>query len=149
MHIVEKSIIDRPAAIVWPFIITPEYFQIWNTKIISLDVKGQFLLNQPFMTRYKMSGKEMQCISTVTAIEHEHSLEILHTNCIGKESDAELIVHERITLKESNRQTIVIKDVEMKHHQVPWILIPLIWFVTRYGKTVEPDKLKLLCEANA
>jgi len=149
MHIVEKSIIDRPATKVWPFIISPEHFQLWNTKIISLEAKGQFLINQPFMTRYSMNGKEMQCISTVTAIENEHLLEIKHTNCVGNEDNSNLTVYERFTITESGKQTIVKKDVEVKHHQIPWILIPLIWFVTRFGKTVEPDKLKLMSEANA
>ena len=148
MHIVEQSIIDRPASKVWPFIIAPEYFQLWNTKIISLEAKGQFLLNQPFMTRYRMNGKEMQCISTVTAIENERLLEIQHTNCVSKEDNSQLIVCERITIKESAHGTIVTKDVEVKHHQVPWILIPLIWFTMKFGKRVESDKLKQMCETN-
>ncbi|MBI3004585.1 MAG: hypothetical protein HYY49_04130 [Ignavibacteriales bacterium] len=149
MHIVEHSIIDRPASKVWPFIIAAEYFQLWNTKIISLEAKGQFLLNQPFMTRYRMNGKEMQCISTVTALENERLLEIQHTNYVSNKDNSQLSVCERITLKEWAHRTIVTKDVEVKHHQVPWILIPLIWLTMKFGKPVEPDKLKQMCEANA
>ena len=148
MHIIEKSKINRSAEKVWPFIITPEHYQSWNTKVVSMDAKGQFVLNQPFTTRYKMGRKEMQCNSMATAINPEHFLEIKHTNCVGTVNDSELVVYERIRLEDEGGQTIVTKEVDIQHHTIPWMIIPFIWFVTRFGKSVEPDRLKLMCEMN-
>jgi len=120
----------------------------WNTKVISMEAKGQFVLGQPFVTHYRMRGKEIQCLSTATAIQEGRLLELRHGHCIGSGISPDLAVCERITLREIRRKTIVTKDVAIANHGVPWILIPLIWFITRFGKTQEPDKLKLMCEAS-
>jgi hypothetical protein len=56
---------------------------------------------------------------------------------------------ERITLKERNGKTIVTKDVFIKNHGMPLILLPLIWFITRFGHPAEPDRLKVMCEKDA
>ena len=113
-----------------------------------MEAKGKFILGQPFVTHYKMSGKEIQCLSTVTAIQEGRLLEIQHSNCIGNNINQELTVCERITLTETGGRTVVTKNIDIRNHDVPWILIPIIWFVTRFGKPAEPDKLKLICETN-
>ncbi len=148
MRIVEKSKIDRPADKVWPFIIRPEYFMKWNTKIIAMDAQGEFRVGQTFITHYRMNSKEIQCSSMATAIEEGRRLELRHSNCVGKGNNPELEVHEKITLQAENGHTIVLKEVVITNHDIPCILIPIIWFVTRFGKTTEPDLLKLMCESD-
>ena len=149
MRIVERRQIDRPAGKIWPFIICPEHFQKWNKKIISLEAKGEFRLGQLFSTHYQMSGKQIQCTSTATAIQEGRLLELRHSHCIGQGINPELEVRERITLEEAKGRTVVTKEVIIKHHHAPWILMPIIWFVTRFGKPSEPDALKLMCESDA
>jgi uncharacterized protein YndB with AHSA1/START domain len=146
MRIVERTRIDRPAAGVWPYIIRPEYFQRWNTKIVSMEARGEFRLGQSFVTHYQMSGKQMQCLSVATEVEEGRLLVLRHSHCVGRGVNPDLEVRERITLDERNGGTLVTKEVLIRNHDVPWLLIPLIWFVTRFGRPSEPDRLKSMCE---
>lgn len=148
MRIVEKTTIDRPIEKVWPFIIRPESFQKWNNKIVAMEAKDEFRLGQPFTTRYRMSSKEIQCLSTVTAIEKERFLELRHSNCIGPGIHPELEVWERISLARAGEGTLVTKEVLIKNHRIPWIFAAIIWLVNRFGRPAEPDRLKLMCEAD-
>ena len=69
MRLRERSQIDRPAAVVWPYVIRSEFFQKWNTKISSMDVTGEFQLGQPFTTHYLWKGRPLQCVSRATEIQ--------------------------------------------------------------------------------
>jgi hypothetical protein len=149
MKLHDRSVIDRPASAVWPFIATAELFRRWNDKIIEIETTGPFHLGQTFHTRYRMSGKEMTCWSKVAALEPERLLELHHGNCAGRGARRDLEVIERISLEEEDGRSIVRKEVIVSNHGVPWFLRPLIWFVTRFGKPVGKDRLKELCEGRA
>ena len=41
MKIRERYAVDRPPDAVWPYIIRPESFAKWNTKISSMDATGE------------------------------------------------------------------------------------------------------------
>lgn len=146
MKLHDRSEIGRPAAAVWPFIVTAERFRQWNDKIIDIEARGEFRLGQAFHTQYRMSGREMRCWSKVTALEPGRLLELRHGNCSGKGTPHALEVTERVTLEEQDGRTVVRKEITVRNHGVPWIIRPLIWFVTRFGKPVGKDKLKELCE---
>lgn len=146
MILKERTEIDRPAAHVWRFIITPELFLQCNDKVIEMEARGAFQLGQHFHTRYEMRNKQLQCWSKVTAIEEGRLLELQHGNCTGKGVHGDIKVIERITLEEKGGHTIVIKDVIMMNHGIPWFFISLIWFINRFGKPVGKDKLKEMCE---
>jgi uncharacterized protein YndB with AHSA1/START domain len=146
MKLRDRSEIDRPITHVWRYIVTPELFQQWNDKIIELDARGAFLRGQSFSTRYGMSRKQILCRSLVTELEEGRLLELRHGNCSGSGIRREIDVVERITLKEENGRTIVIKDVIVGNSGIPWLLIPLIWFINRFGRPARPDKLKAMCE---
>jgi hypothetical protein len=148
MRIVERSEIDRPVMKVWSHVIKPEDFQKWNKNIVSLEARGEFRVGQPFATHYKLGKKQSQCLSVVTNMIEGELLELRHSNCVGKDSCPDLEAVERITLKERNDKTMVIKEVTIKNHGVPWILVPIIWFVTRFGYSTGPDPLKLMCESD-
>ena len=68
--------------------------------------------------------------------------------CVGDKILSDLLVRERITLTPSGGRTIVVKDIEISNHGIPWFFLPLIWVLNRFGTSVGPDKLKQLCEAN-
>ncbi|HEY3100403.1 MAG TPA: SRPBCC family protein, partial [Methylomirabilota bacterium] len=61
MKIRERYVIDRPAATVWPYIVRPEHFAKWNTKIASMDTSDEFRVGQPFTTHYRWNNKSIQC----------------------------------------------------------------------------------------
>ena len=69
VKITERSYIQAPPEKVWPYLITPEHFQEWNDKIVSMEARGTFVLNQPFVTHYRLGKQSSQCLSTVVAIE--------------------------------------------------------------------------------
>ena len=148
MNIRERTVIERPAAEVWPFIITPEHFIRWNDKVLSMEAEGSFRLNQPFVTHYRWGRRELQCQTLATAIEEGRMLELRHTNCIGSGIRRDMEVVERVTLQERSGRTTVTKDVIIKNHDVPWPIIPLIWCITRFGRPAGKDRLKEMCEQN-
>ena len=149
MRIVERTQVERPANKVWSYVIKPESFQKWNKNIVSMEARGEFRLGQPFMTHYKLVKKETQCLSVVTSMIEGKVLELRHSNCVGTDNNPGMEAVERITLKERDGKTIVIKEVSIKNHGIPWMLVPIIWFVTRFGRPTEPDRLKLMCESDA
>ena len=146
MRIRERTQIDRPAADVWRYVIRPEHFQKWNTKVRSMDVTDEFRLGQPFTTHYEWNGKPLQCVSRATEIRDGRVLELRHAAPSGPGIRPDLEVTERVTLEESRGRTTVIKEVTIRNHGIPWLLMPLIWFVTRLGKPAGPSPLKSLCE---
>lgn len=111
-----------------------------------MDVGGEFRIGQPFTTHYRWKGKEMQCLSVVTALVPGRLLEIRHSQPVGEKLAGGLEVTERIRLTQRGGDTIVRKDIVIRHHDVPWFLLPLIWFVSWFGTPVGPDRLKALCE---
>jgi hypothetical protein len=147
VHLYEKSDVARPAAAVWPFVATAERFKEWNRKVVSLDASGPFRLGQTFATHYLMGGKASQCVTTVTALETGRLLELTHANFFGDGISPRLSIRERITLTEKGGRTLVDKDVDIPASAFPWYWVPLIWFIVRFGRSVEPDRLKALCEA--
>jgi hypothetical protein len=149
MRISERTEIERPVMKVWSYVIKPEYFQKWNKNIVSMEARDKFTLGQPFATHYKLGKKESQCISVVTSMIEGSLLELRHSNCTDTNGPTEMEALERITLKERMGKTIVTKDVFIKNHGMPLILLPLIWFITRFGHPAEPDRLKVMCEKDA
>jgi hypothetical protein len=144
----ERTEIGRPAAHVWRFIITSELFLQWNDKVVDMEARGEFQRDQRFHTRYEMNHKQLQCWSQVTKLEEGRLLELRHGNCSGQGIHRGIEVTERITLEEKGVRTIVRKDVIIRNSGIPWFVVPLIWFLNRFGKPVQPDKLKAMCEGH-
>jgi hypothetical protein len=140
------SYINRPPAVVWPYIITPELFAMWNDKVQEIGARDRFQAGQKFTTNYLWKGKAMQCMSMVTRIEEGRLLEIRHERCLGSKIRHDMVVTERINLSGEGERSTVTKNIIVTNHGVPWIFIPCIWFVSRFGKSVGEDKLKRLCE---
>jgi hypothetical protein len=146
MRILERTEIERSAKKVWSYVIRPEYFQKWNKNIVSMEARGEFRLGQPFTTHYKLGKKQTQCISVVTSLIEGKVLELRHSNCVGTNVHPAMEAVERIILREHNGKTIVTKEVSVKNHGISLIFVPIIWFITRFGRSTEPDSLKLMCE---
>ena len=149
MRIRQRTVIDRPAAQVWPHVIRPESFQRWNEKISRLDAHGEFRVGQPFTTHYLWRGKALQCASIPTEIEPERLLELRHSAVVGPGVPPNLEIRQRITLQPRGARTVVSKLISIENHGMPWYLRTLVAFVTRFGAPVGPDPLKVLCEADA
>ena len=146
MRIRERSLIDRPVARVWPYIIRAEHFQQWNRKISSMDASGEFRLGQPFTTHYQWNNKAIQCVTVATEIQDGRVLELRHSGLMGAGIRPDMDIHERITLRAAGSRTMVTKVVTIENHGMPWFLIPLVWLITNFGARVGPDPLKALCE---
>lgn len=146
MKLVERSVIRATPAKIWPFIITPEHFREWNEKIVSMEARGVFVLGQPFTTCYKLTGRSSQCLSIAVEIDPLRVLEFTHTAAVSGEGRSSLEAVERITLEPGEGFTVVTKTVVVRNHGVPWFLLPVIWFVTRFGRRQGEDKLKTMCE---
>lgn len=148
MNIREKTIIDRPAVSVWPYIIKPEHFQKWNDKIAYMEARERFQLGLNFVTHYRWRQKELQCLSVAVKIEEGRLLELRHSKFVGAKVRHDMEVIESITLEERDHSSVVTKNVSIKNHGIPWVFIPLIWLISRFGRRVEEDSLKKMCENN-
>lgn len=147
MRMVFRTQIDRPASAVWRNVIKPESFQKWNDKIESMAARDEFRLGEPFVTRYNWRGKQTQCMSVAINISEGRMLELHHSDFLGNGVDPRMEALERIVLEERGGRTMVTRVLSIKHHGVPIILAPILWFVSRFGKSKDPDPLKLMCEA--
>lgn len=148
MNLRERISIDRPPAHVWPYIINPDFYRKWNDKILHMEASGRFLLGQHFVTHYRWRQKELQCLSVAVKIEEGHLLELRHSKFAGAKVRPDMEVIERIVLEGHDRRSIVTKNTYVKKHGIPWVFIPLIWFISHFGKPVEENSLKLMCESN-
>lgn len=149
MNIRQRTVIDRPAATVWPYILNPGYFQKWNEKIVSMEARDAFRLGESFVTHYRWGRRQLQCLSVATQIEAERLLELRHSHFVGTGVGADMEVTERITLEERDHRSIVTKHVRVRNHRLPWLLVPLIWLISRFGKPVKEDSLKSMCEGKS
>jgi uncharacterized protein YndB with AHSA1/START domain len=148
MKIRERSVIDRPPATVWPYIIRAESFAKWNTKISSMDATGEFRVGQPFTTHYRWNNKAIQCVTVATEIQPGRLLELRHSTLTGTGIRSGMEIHERITVRGAGGGSTVTKVVTIRNHGMPWFFIPLVWLVANFGARVGPDPLKMLCESN-
>jgi len=146
MKIRERSVIDRPPVTVWPYIIRPESFAKWNTKVSSMDATGEFRVGQPFTTHYRWNNRAIQCVTIATEIQPERVLELRHSMLTGTGIRPDLEIVERVTLRSAGGGSTVTKVVTIKNHGIPWLFVPLVWFVANFGARVGPDPLKVLCE---
>jgi uncharacterized protein YndB with AHSA1/START domain len=147
MRIVERTVIDRPAAQVWAHVIQPESFRRWNDKISSLDALGEFRVGQPFTTHFNWRGRVLQCASMPTDVQAGRVLELRHSAIVGPGVPPNLEIRQRITLEPHDTRTTVTKVISIENDDTPWFLRALVWFVTRFGAPTGPDPLKTLCEA--
>jgi uncharacterized protein YndB with AHSA1/START domain len=83
MKIRARSVIDRPPATVWPYIVRAESFAKWNTKVSAMDATGEFRVGQPFTTHYQWNNKAIQCVTVATEIEPGRLLELRHSTLMG------------------------------------------------------------------
>jgi uncharacterized protein YndB with AHSA1/START domain len=146
MIIRERSVIDRPPATVWPYIIRAESFAKWNTKISSMEATGEFHVGQPFTTHYRWNNKPIQCVTVATEVQPGRLLELRHSGLTGQGIRPDMEIVERVTLRGEGRGSTVTKVVTLKNHGIPWLFIPLVWFVANFGARVDADPLKLLVE---
>ena len=146
MKIRERHVVGRPAAMVWPYVIRPEHFAKWNTKIASIEATGEFRLGQPFTTHYRWNNKSIQCVTVPTELQPGRLLELRHSNLTGPDVRHDMEIYERITLREAGGHSFVTKVVTLRNHGIPWFFVPIVWFVANFGARVGPDPLKLLCE---
>jgi hypothetical protein len=94
-------------------------------------------------------NKQIQCQSVAVRIEEGRLLELRHSSPIGRGLNRELEVIERVTLEDQGARSVVTQDVHFRNHDLPWFLVPLMWFVTRFGKPVGRNRLKEMCEGRS
>jgi uncharacterized protein YndB with AHSA1/START domain len=146
MRIRERYAVDRPPTTVWPYIIRPELFARWNTKVSAMDATGEFRVGQPFTTHYRWNNKAIQCVTVATEIQPGRLLELRHSTLTGTGIRPDMEILERITLRGAGRGSTVTKVVTIRNHGMPWLFVPLVWFIANFGARVGPDPLKVLCE---
>src|SRR6266705_98225 len=95
MRLMRRTEIRRQAMTVWGYVIRPERFQKWNKQIAGMAAYGEFRLGQPFATRYKWRGRQVQCVSVATSIVVGSLLELRHSSFVGDNVNPEMEVTER------------------------------------------------------
>ncbi len=148
MRLLQKTKIEQPAYRVWKYVIKPEYFKKWNKKIDSMEAKDEFRLNQFFQTSYKWNNRQISCRSIAVSIVEKSLLELRHTDFLGINIKHEMIIVERVILNERKGKTTVTKDVSIRNHSIPLLIVPIFWLVNRFSSSKELDALDLLCKGD-
>src|SRR5436190_17452857 len=146
MRLMRRREIRRQAMTVWGYVIRPERFQKWNRKIAGMEAYGEFRLGQPFATRYKWKGQQIQCVSVATSIIVGSLLELRHSSFVGDNVNPEMEVIERITLIERRGRTVVTKELSIKHG-IPLIWAQIFWLIVSFGCMAESDAFYSICES--
>lgn len=147
MKLSERIVVQRPVEEVWPFVVSSDQYPLWNSKIVSMEIEGDFQAGQRFLTHYQWKRKALQSETMVTRLIAYELLELHHTPHPANGMPRGMEVLERVRLKARGKRTVVYKEVVFRNHRIPWILRPLLWLVSTFGKPQEPNRLKTLCES--
>ena len=146
MQIRESIRIAADPATVWRFVADPELQRLWNPKVVSVHRRqsGPVLLGERFEMVYRMSGKERQTQVEVQRCEPPHHVTFQHRMASNAQ---EQIAQEAYEISPNRAGVEVVQTIELSRIQIAWPLRALIWFITRFGKSVEKPYLERLKEA--
>ncbi|EEF63452.1 SRPBCC family protein [Pedosphaera parvula] len=141
----ERSVIKRPIDVVWRYVTDPRRFVEWNKKLMPTGLPEAFRQGETFQSQYQWHGRS---ISGHTRVEQllPSVLKLHHSRFSGNGIRPDMEVIEEIQLTQKGVNTIVTKTVTIMNHGIPLFFVLIGWLIGNFGKRVEADYLKELCE---
>jgi uncharacterized protein YndB with AHSA1/START domain len=151
MKIKETIKIAASAAEVWPFVAVPARMAGWNPKLVSVSRASEqpVILGERFSAVYVMSGKNRESDVEVTACEP--AALVTYRNHFNSGNGRPSFVDESYTLSAQAGATVVEQVVDLSGAGIPLFWRAVIWFIGRFGKSVEEPymlRLKRLVESD-
>jgi uncharacterized protein YndB with AHSA1/START domain len=143
MQIRESIDIAVDARTVWPFVADPALQRLWNPKVVSVNrqASGPVLSRERFEMVYRMSGQQRQSWVEVGTCEPPHRLVFEHR--LSWEGH-EQITQESYKISECRGGVRVVQTIDLNQVGVAWPIRAFIWFISRFGKTIEEPYLERL-----
>lgn len=148
MTIRERTRYPLPPSEIWPYIVQPELFILWNPKIKELHTSGEFLQGQEFWTEYSFKSKSSTCSTIITEADPLRCLRLEHRRFQQDSGEARMHVRESFLLVPKGPWTELRHVVNVTGHGMNIFIVMLFWFITTFGTTVESDKLEKLLSSH-
>jgi hypothetical protein len=142
----ERSVINRPVDVVWRYVTDPHRFVKWNKKLLPTGLPEAFRQSETFESQYQWRGKSISSNTRVEQLLPSTVLTLHHDRFRGEGIRPDMEVIEEVRLTRKGINTIVTKTVIIKNHGIPLFFVLIGWLVGRFGRCVEADYLKELCE---
>ena len=149
MHIKSNTVIQATPEQVWPFLADPIIQAAWNPKIISIERAT----DSPVKT-----GETYTMIATMSGRENTSQVEVIDVSEPGQlvfrhhvsNPGREFKVTETFTISPTRKGTRVTHAIDLSQAGIPKILLLLISFLTRLGKSTGLpylDQLRAMIES--
>jgi len=131
---------------VWPFVADPVGHAIWNEKVVEVRREADQTVRQGerFGMTYRMSGKDQESEVEVIACNPRHEVQFRHQYSWKSKYRYATEIYR---LKHLGDQVEVTQEMDMSETGIPWIFRALIWFISRFGKSVGQSNMERLKEA--
>jgi len=143
MQIRESICIHADASTVWRFVADPELQRLRNPKVVSVQrhQSQPVTFGEQFAMDYRMSGKERPTQVQVQKCEPPNRVVFQHRIASnGQEQTAQ----ETYEISTGRDGVEVVQTIDLSGVKIAWPLRALIWFITRFGKSVEQPYLERL-----
>jgi len=131
---------------VWPFIADPVGQATWNEKIVDVcRHSGQAIrLGETFGMTYRMSGRDRKSEVEVVVCDPPNEVHFRHQ--YRWKSQFRYAI-EKYRLQQQGDRVEVTQEIDLSETGISWFFRALIWFISRFGKSVGKSNMERLKEA--
>ena len=135
--------INAPPERVWPFVADPVLESTWNPKMVAIDRdrEGTVSLGERFQIEYVMSGRSSRCEAEVLVSDAPTRL-VYRYHLLGENKPVSVLM--TYDLRRTGDSTRLVQTVNMSGMGIPLPVRALIWFITRFGRSVGAEYLETL-----
>lgn len=131
---------------VWPLLADPEQMAAWHVRLVSVrrTGSGPVRIGERFGTTYTMSGRQGNAEAEVIRCQSPVELTYRHHVRMGRRDG---YVDESFALIPEGAGTRLKQTIDFTHSGMPRWAQALMWFISRFGRAVEPCILEPLKKA--
>lgn len=143
MRLVDSIRLNAEAAAVWPLLCNPARMAQWNDKIVAVDGPDRPLrIGERFSILYHMGrrSRHSQC-EVVESLPFEKF--VLRTQLIDESNPRTAVITYELK-KDGGGRLLLRQSVDFRDAGLPWLILPLMWLLHRFGSPVSPGPLQQL-----
>jgi len=131
---------------VWPFVSDPVGQATWNEKIVDVRRHSDqaIRLGETFGMTYRMPGKNNEVEVEVILCDPPNEVHFRHQ--YRWKSRFRYAV-EKYRLQKKGDCVEVKQEIDMSEAGIPWLFRAIIWFISRFGKSVGKSNMERLKKA--
>ena len=138
--------IAAPPETVWPLVADPEQMAVWHVRLDSVrrTATGTVRVGERFGTTYTMGGRQGNGQAEVIRCQPPVELTYRHFVKMGARNG---YVDEAFELNQVDAGTRLRQTLDFGHSGMPRAAQAFMWFLSRFGRAVEPGILEPLKKA--